>query len=91
MGWGSKATQFHGKAGKAAAKAVSEPSKPADPDLDDGSVSVEWTEDGETFAVSHIAKADGVRRIRFYDREGTLLHISGGVMQSLCLTLFCEL
>ena len=77
VGWGSKATQFHGKAGKEAAKAVSAPAKPADPRLDDSSVAVEWTEDGETFAISHVSQQDGVRRIRFFDREGTLLHISG--------------
>ena len=74
VGWGSKATQFHGKAGKAAAQFVAAPKKPPNPLFDDGSVHVEWTEDSQQFVVSLIQSVS--RIIRFYDREGTLVTVS---------------
>ena len=73
VGWGSKETQFHGKAGKAAAKAKSDLTLSAV--LDDGLVNIVWREDCQFFAISHISKrapyeqTGELRRIRIFDRQ----------------------
>lgn len=53
INWGSKATQFHGSLGKAAAAAASQPQAPigSSPD-DDGRVRISWRGDAAYFAVS---------------------------------------
>ena len=80
VGWGTKETQFHGKAGKAAAK--TKPNLTPSASFDDGLVNIVWREDCQYFAISHLSKhstnedSDILRRIRIFDREGTLLHTS---------------
>ena len=80
VGWGAKETQFHGKAGKQAAKAKTKLESSGY--LDDEHVKIVWREDCQFFAISHLSKRlsdDGIsqlRRIRIFDREGTLLHTS---------------
>lgn len=53
VNWGSKATQFHGSLGKAAAAAASQPQAPvgSSPD-DDGLVRISWRGDAAYFVVS---------------------------------------
>jgi elongator complex protein 1 len=80
VGWGAKETQFHGRAGKSAAKAKSDMTLSAV--LDDGLINIVWREDCQFFAISHMSKRSSneenmqLRRIRIFDREGTLLHTS---------------
>ena len=80
VGWGAKETQFHGRAGKSAAKAKADMTLSAV--LDDGLINIVWREDCQFFAISHISKRSSneenrkLRRIRIFDREGTLLHTS---------------
>ncbi|CAO1627671.1 unnamed protein product [Parajaminaea phylloscopi] len=87
VGWGSKATQFHGSAGKAAAQA-----QPLDnlqsndqqesvtrplPD-DDGLPHISWRGDCAYFVITSLENVDsGVRRIiRVFDRTGALTAVS---------------
>ena len=80
VGWGAKETQFHGKAGKQAAKAKT--NLEVSGYLDDKQVKIVWREDCQFFAISHLSKHlqnevnSPLRRIRIFDREGTLLHTS---------------
>ncbi|KAJ1958693.1 putative elongator complex protein 1 [Linderina pennispora] len=70
LGWGKKETQYHGKAGKAAALAPQEPVNTQLAAGDDGCVRVSWRGDGAYVAVSFIS--DGAREIRVFSREGKL-------------------
>ncbi|WFD19831.1 Putative elongator complex protein 1 [Malassezia caprae] len=81
VGWGSKATQFHGSEGKQAAMAAAQapaagdPRGPLVPD-DDGLPRVSWRADGAYFVVSSAEpSADGAHRhrlLRVYTRAGVL-------------------
>ena len=67
VGWGAKATQFHGKAGKAAREIVQEsPEEAFENDL-----KVVWRDDGQYFAVSYVGQ-DKTRKIRVFNRQGQL-------------------
>ncbi|ORX69138.1 IkappaB kinase complex, IKAP component [Linderina pennispora] len=70
LGWGKKETQYHGKAGKAAALAPQEPVNTQLAAGDDGCVRVSWRGDGAYVAVSFVS--DGAREIRVFSREGKL-------------------
>lgn len=75
VGWGKKETQFHGSAGKAAAQAdTSVLMRPAPGDTRVPLIS--WRGDGQLFAVSHVDEASSARRIRVFDRSGTLQAVS---------------
>ncbi|VDC02341.1 unnamed protein product [Peniophora sp. CBMAI 1063] len=83
VGWGSKSTQFHGSAGKAAAKASTrEEEVGAAPD-DDGAPRISWRPDGVLFVVSALSPpSDGALRrrvLRIYSRTGTLESTSEAV------------
>lgn len=58
VGWGSKATQFHGSLGKTAAKerSIAVHDIGSSPD-DDGSPRISWKGDGSTFVVSSLEKS----------------------------------
>lgn len=68
VGWGKKETQFHGSAGKEAAKQKSEEVKPALP-WDDRLPRVSWRGDGQLFVVSTISPDTGARKLRVWNRE----------------------
>lgn len=75
VGWGKKETQFHGSAGKTAAQADTQVfMRPAEGDQQLPIIS--WRGDGQLFAVSHVDEASSARRIRIFDRSGTLQAIS---------------
>jgi elongator complex protein 1 len=77
VGWGSKSTQFHGSAGKAAAASPAPSTAVAgrSPD-DDGLPRVSWRADGAFFCVSSLSPSpasDTARRVlRVYDRAAAL-------------------
>lgn len=75
VGWGSKATQFHGSEGKAAAKIVA-PCKGSKLPSDDGRVIISWRRDGSFFATSSIDPEREHRVIRVWSREGILQYTS---------------
>ncbi|KAJ1822083.1 putative elongator complex protein 1 [Coemansia sp. RSA 2599] len=78
LGWGTKATQYHGKAGKQAAledTAVRQALGSAD---DDYHVRISWRGDGDFFAVSFVAA--GGRQIRVFSREGKLHSIGEKIL-----------
>ena len=75
VGWGSKATQFHGSEGKAAAK-VSPVTKGKRLPSDDETVVVSWRRDGSFFATSSIDPDRDHRVIRVWSREGVLQYTS---------------
>lgn len=80
VGWGSKATQFHGSEGKQAAMAAAAAPAPGDPrgplvPDDDGLARIAWRADGSFFVVSAVeAHTDGTRHriLRIYTRSGSL-------------------
>lgn len=74
VGWGKKETQFHGTAGKAAAKQKSEEPPVADVTELNQTVSVAWRGDGEYFAVSFVGQSG--RMFKVYDKEGVLKYTS---------------
>ncbi|KAJ1941531.1 putative elongator complex protein 1, partial [Linderina macrospora] len=80
LGWGKKETQYHGKAGKAAALAGQEPINALVTGDDDGRVRVSWRGDGAYVAVSHVS--EGAREIRVFSREGKL-HSIGEKIEAL--------
>ncbi|KAJ2781720.1 putative elongator complex protein 1 [Coemansia interrupta] len=85
VGWGTKATQYHGKAGKAAAledTTIDVAGLSAD---DDFQVRVSWRGDGDFFAVTSLDPAAG-REIRVFSREGKL-HSVGEKIAALEHTL----
>lgn len=75
VGWGSKATQFHGSEGKAAAKIVAT-TKGVKLPSDDGKVVISWRRDGSLFATSSIDPERDHRVIRVWSREGVLQYTS---------------
>ncbi|GAA5956343.1 hypothetical protein JCM21900_006151 [Sporobolomyces salmonicolor] len=96
VGWGTKATQFHGSLGKSAAAAAA--SAAADPlnrevllsAQDDGRTRVRWRGDAAWFAVSSIEevvpRAEGgakreIRRVRIFSRLGELSSTSEPVVE----------
>ncbi|KAL7317602.1 putative elongator complex protein 1 [Mucor circinelloides] len=76
VGWGSKETQFHGSAGKEAAKQKVDTSKFGTSDDDDCRPRVSWRGDGSFFVVSDIDPRRSARVIRIFNREGTLQNTS---------------
>lgn len=75
VGWGSKSTQFHGSAGKAAAAAsTAPPAKVTASPSDDTLPRVSWREDGAHFAVSTLdpSSSSDRRVIRTYSRLAVL-------------------
>ena len=74
VGWGAKATQFHGKAGKAAR----EVSQEAPEEAFESDLKVVWRDDGLYFAVSFVGN-DKIRRIRVFNRQGQLQSTSENV------------
>ncbi|KAJ8714548.1 hypothetical protein PYW07_002773 [Mythimna separata] len=72
VGWGKKETQFHGSAGKQAAKVKNEVT--ADPEIADSGVKISWRGDGNFYAVGFIM--DGIRRFKVFDKEGHLQYTS---------------
>ena len=79
VGWGTKETQFHGKAGKAAREIVQE-APSAVQENEDRCIKVIWRDDGQYFAVSYVSKIDQIRRIRVFNREGQLQSTSEPVL-----------
>ena len=79
VGWGTKETQFHGKAGKAAREIVQE-APSAVKENEDHCIKVIWRDDGQYFAVSYVSKIDQIRRIRVFNREGQLQSTSEPVL-----------
>lgn len=74
VGWGRKETQFHGSAGKAAAKA--KPERLNANELDDGRPRITWRGDGALFAVSFLHTLTKIRQFKVFDRKGTLCYTS---------------
>lgn len=58
INWGSKATQFHGSLGKAAAASTSNPQAVGSSPDDDGRVRISWRGDAAFFAVSTLDRYD---------------------------------
>ncbi|KAI3622987.1 ELP1 [Malassezia furfur] len=95
VGWGSKATQFHGSEGKQAAAAAAQapPSDPRGPLVvdDDLLPRVGWRADGAYFVVSAVEHdASGAHRVlRTYTRAGTLSATSDPTVRgvSQCLAV----
>ncbi|KAJ2385127.1 putative elongator complex protein 1, partial [Coemansia sp. RSA 2603] len=85
VGWGTKATQYHGKAGKAAALEDTKIDVAGLSADDDFQVRVSWRGDGDFFAVSSLDPAAG-REIRVFSREGKL-HSVGEKITALEHTL----
>ena len=82
VGWGKKETQFHGRAGKEAAKATySVPSSEALSTTDDLQPRLSWRGDGNYFVSSVVDPIRNMRVIRTYNRDGALLNTSEFVAQ----------
>ncbi|XP_077201588.1 elongator complex protein 1 isoform X2 [Paroedura picta] len=71
VGWGKKETQFHGSAGKHAARTKPVEVSPALP-WDDHRPRMSWRGDGQYFAVSAVCPDTGARKIRVWSREFVL-------------------
>jgi elongator complex protein 1 len=81
VGWGSKATQFHGSLGKAAAAAASQPAPPptgTSPD-DDSLPRISWRGDGAYFCISSVSSSSPRRMLRIYAHSGALQSTSEAV------------
>ncbi|XP_029166752.1 putative elongator complex protein 1 isoform X2 [Nylanderia fulva] len=72
VGWGKKETQFHGLAGKAAAKVKQE--QLSSNEFDDCRPRITWREDGALFAVSFLNDLSTIRQFKVFDRKGTLYY-----------------
>ena len=82
VGWGTKETQFHGKAGKDSRTVGQiDQEKVDENDGEKKSIKVVWRDDGQYFAVSYVSEVDQVRRIRVFNREGQLQSTSEPVKQ----------
>ncbi|ALC45754.1 Elp1 [Drosophila busckii] len=73
VGWGKKETQFHGTAGKQAAKQSAAFKPPTDVESLPQDICISWRGDGALFAVSYVAVQVG-RTFSVYDCEGKLQH-----------------
>ncbi|XP_030565741.1 putative elongator complex protein 1 [Drosophila novamexicana] len=71
VGWGKKETQFHGTAGKQAAKQSAEFQPPEDVQQLPQDMQIAWRGDDAYFAVSYVAAQVG-RTFSVYDCEGKL-------------------
>ncbi|SPP83870.1 putative elongator complex protein 1 [Drosophila guanche] len=71
VGWGKKETQFHGSAGKQAAKQSTDQPTQDTQDLLNKEVNIAWRGDGAYFVVSYVS---GGRTFKVYDCEGKLQH-----------------
>lgn len=93
VGWGSKATQFHGSEGKQAAAAQPRAGDARGPPVpeDDGLPRVAWRSDGAFFVVSSLERdAYGAHRIlRVYTRAGVLSATSDATVRGIshCLAV----
>lgn len=70
VGWGKKETQFHGSAGKQAAKENKQLSTPAF-EWDSKEPKITWKGDGQLFAISYV-NSSNMRKLRVINREGIL-------------------
>ncbi|KAH8307765.1 hypothetical protein KR044_012909, partial [Drosophila immigrans] len=75
VGWGKKETQFHGTAGKQAAKQSPEFQAPKDVQELPQDVHISWRGDGAFFAVSYVASNVG-RTFNVYDNQGNLQYMA---------------
>ncbi|KAL7727102.1 hypothetical protein ACLKA6_017378 [Drosophila palustris] len=75
VGWGKKETQFHGTAGKQAAKQSPQFQPPQDVHTLPQDIHIAWRGDGAFFAVSYVASNVG-RTFNVYDNEGKLQHMA---------------
>ncbi|XP_030374223.1 putative elongator complex protein 1 [Scaptodrosophila lebanonensis] len=73
VGWGKKETQFHGKAGKEAAKQPHDFQAPQNMEELPQDVHISWRGDGAFFTVSFVSASQG-RTFKVYDCEGKLQH-----------------
>ncbi|KAF8318502.1 IkappaB kinase complex, IKAP component [Clavulina sp. PMI_390] len=64
LGWGSKATQFHGSLGKSAAAAPANPTLVASTPSDDKRPRISWRGDGTFFAVSSLEASESPTLMR---------------------------
>ncbi|KAG0711938.1 Elongator complex protein 1 [Chionoecetes opilio] len=78
LGWGSKATQFHGTEGRDAATQAKTTALPAPP-WDHGRPVVTWRGDGELLAVSHFPGDSRTRRIVVVDAKGCVVAVAEGL------------
>ncbi|WFD30715.1 Putative elongator complex protein 1 [Malassezia sp. CBS 17886] len=96
VGWGSKETQFHGSAGKAAAlapQAADGGSRGPPVPEDDGGASISWRRDSAYFTVSSLeADATGARHriVRMYTRTGELSATSDAFVRGFSHALACK-
>ncbi|XP_026847316.1 putative elongator complex protein 1 [Drosophila persimilis] len=72
VGWGKKETQFHGSAGKQAAKQSTDQPAQMTQELLSQDVNIAWRGDGAYFVVSY--ESGGGRTFKVYDSEGKLQH-----------------
>ncbi|XP_034948939.1 putative elongator complex protein 1 [Chelonus insularis] len=74
VGWGHKATQFHGSEGKAAATAKQV--IVGKTERDSGKSYITWRGDGALFAVSFFNKKSDIRQFKVFNRVGVLQYTS---------------
>jgi elongator complex protein 1 len=73
VGWGSKATQFHGSLGKKAAlESASSTLNATRSEHDDARSRVVWRDDGDLFAVSFLSSNQQWRSIKIFNKQGQL-------------------
>uniref|UniRef100_A0A1A9WDF6 Elongator complex protein 1 n=1 Tax=Glossina brevipalpis TaxID=37001 RepID=A0A1A9WDF6_9MUSC len=71
VGWGKKETQFHGSAGKQAAKQKANVELNVAIDQLPQNIEITWRADGSYFAVSYVCLLQG-RTFKIFDKEGNL-------------------
>lgn len=72
VGWGKKETQFHGSAGKEAAKQKKTEAVTPVASWDDWHTEIAWRGDGQLFAITSVDESTNCRYVRIFDREGKL-------------------
>ncbi|PLW50050.1 hypothetical protein PCANC_08193 [Puccinia coronata f. sp. avenae] len=86
LGWGNKATQFHGSLGKSAAQASPTPTAPAEIDHSSEAYDISWRGDGAFFAITCPAKQtknkSTPRLVKVYSRAGSLSSSSETISKS---------
>lgn len=83
VGWGSKETQFHGSAGKQAAKFTVE--IPAQENVDDDKkIRLSWRGDSNLFAVSYFCQDSKMYKIKIFSRQGNLQFVGEKLNGKYC-------
>jgi elongator complex protein 1 len=77
VGWGSKATQFHGSIGKAAAQSSTVPDQSTISPDDDKKPRISWRGDAQYFSVSMVQ--NNRRVVRVYNRQAVLQNTAENV------------